>query len=242
LSVNLGKIMSDYTLGIKELDSVIGGIKKGSNIMLIGPPMCGKEIILYSIMYHGTSKNENAVITVSTRESAIHILEWFNEQKLILPLARVGIVDCVTKTLGGASVENENIKIASSPVDLTGIGVKISQFFEEYFMKKNIRKTQLHINSLSTILMYSNIQTVFRFLHVFTGRIKAAGSLGIYVLESGMHDEQAISTLKQLFDGMIEIKSENDKNFIRAVGLSPKPTPWFEYEIEGANVKIIGGK
>ena len=234
--------MSDYTLGIKELDAVIGGIKKGSNIMLIGPPMCGKEIILFSILFYGAEKNENAVITVSTRESAIHILEWFKEQKLILPLARVGIVDCVTKTLGGASVENENIKIASSPVDLTGIGVKISQFFEEYFMKKNIRKTQLHINSLSTILMYSNIQTVFRFLHVFTGRIKAAGSLGIYVLESGMHDEQSISTLKQLFDGLIEIKSENDKNFIRAVGLSPKPTPWFEYEIEGADVKIVGRK
>ena len=234
--------MSDYTLGINELDAVIGGIKKGSNIMLIGPPMCGKEIILYSILYYGAAKNENAVITVTTRESATHILEWFKEQKLILPLARVGIVDCVTKTLGGASVENENIKIASSPVDLTGIGVKISQFFEEYFMKKNIRKTQLHINSLSTILMYSNIQTVFRFLHVFTGRIKAAGSLGIYVLESGMHDEQAISTLKQLFDGLIEIKSENDKNFIRAVGLSPKPTPWFEYEIEGAEVKIVGRK
>src|SRR3972149_10807058 len=233
--------MSDnYTLGIKELDNAIGGIKKGSNIMLIGPPMSGKEVILYSIMYYGATKNENAVITVSTRESAAHILEWFKEQKLVLPLARVGIVDCVTKTLGGASVENENIKIASSPVDLTGIGVKISQFFEEYFMKKNIRKTQLHINSLSTILMYSNIQTVFRFLHVFTGRIKAAGALGIYVLESGMHDEQAISTLKQLFDGLIEIKSENDKNFIRAVGLSPKPTPWFEYEIEGAGIKIVG--
>jgi len=234
--------MSDYTLGIKELDVVIGGIKKGSNIMLIGPPMCGKEIILYSILYYGAAKNENAVITVTTRESATHILEWFKEQKLTLPLSRIGIVDCVTKTLGGASAENENIKIASSPVDLTGIGVKISQFFEEFFMKKNIKKTQLHINSLSTILMYSNIQTVFRFLHVFTGRIKAAGSIGIYVIESGMHDEQAISTLKQLFDGMIEIKSENDKYFIRVVGLSPKPTNWFEYDIEGANVKIVGSK
>ncbi len=235
--------MSDYTLGIKELDTAIGGgIKKGSNIMLIGPPMCGKEIVLNSIMYYGAAKNENAVITVTTRESATHILEWFKEQKLTLPLSRIGIIDCVTKTLGGASVENENIKIASSPVDLTGIGVKISQFFEEYFMKKNIRKTQLHINSLSTILMYSNIQTVFRFLHVFTGRIKAAGSLGIYMIESGMHDEQAISILKQLFDGMIEIKTENDKNFIRVVGLSPKPSAWFEYEIEGANVKIVGRK
>jgi len=50
--------MSDYTLGIKELDTVIAGIRKGSNIMLIGPPMCGKEIILNSILYYGTAKNE----------------------------------------------------------------------------------------------------------------------------------------------------------------------------------------
>ncbi len=232
--------MSDYTIGIKELDDAIGGIKKGSNIMLIGPPMSGKEAILNLIMYHG-AKSEDAVITVTTRESAAHILEWFKENKLTLPMSKIGIVDCVVKTLGGAATETENIKIASSPVDLTGIGVKISQFFEEFFMKKNIRKIQLHINSLSTILMYSNIQTVFRFLHVFTGRIKAAGALGIYVIESGMHDEQAIVTLKQLFGGMIEIKSENDRNFIRVVGLSSKPTPWFEYEIENAEVKILGG-
>jgi KaiC/GvpD/RAD55 family RecA-like ATPase len=230
--------MSDYTLGIKELDDAIGGIRKGSNIMLIGPPMSGKEAILDHIMYNGAAKNENAIITVTTRESAGRILDRFKENKLTLPMSRIGIVDCVTKTLGGAAVDSENIKIASSPVDLTGIGVKISQFFEEFFLKRNARKIQLHINSLSTILMYSNIQTVFRFLHVFTGRIKAAGALGIYVIESGMHDEQAIATLKQLFDGMIEIKSENDKNFIRIVGLSPKPTPWFEYEIEGANIKI----
>lgn len=234
--------MSDYTLGIKELDDAVGGIKKGSNIMFIGPPMSGKEAILNYIVYHGATKNENAIITVTTRESAAHILDWFKENKLALPMSRIGIVDCVTKTLGGAAVDSENIKIASSPVDLTGIGVKISQFFEEFFMKKNTRKIQLHINSLSTILMYSNIQTVFRFLHVFTGRIKAAGALGIYVIESGMHDEQAIATLKQLFDGMIEIKSENDKNLIRIAGLSSKPTPWFEYEIEGANVKILRGK
>ncbi len=233
--------MSDYTIGIKELDDAVGGIRKGSNIMLIGPPMSGKEAILNLIMYHG-AKNENAVITVTTRESAAHILEWFKESKLTLPMSKIGIVDCVVKTLGSPATETENIKIASSPVDLTGIGVKISQFFEEFFMKKNTRKIQLHINSLSTILMYSNIQTVFRFLHVFTGRIKAAGALGIYVIESGMHDEQAIVTLKQLLDGIIEIKSENDRNFIRVVGLSSKPTAWFEYEIEGAKVKILKEK
>lgn len=230
--------MSDYSLGIEELDKVIGGIRKGSNIMLIGPPMSGKEIILNNIMYHG-AKNDNAIIMVTTRESANNVLEWFKENDLDMPLEKVGVVDCVTKTLGGPAVETENIKIASNPVDLTGIGVKISQFFEQFFMNKSIRKTQLHINSLSTILMYSNIQTVFRFLHVFTGRIKAAGAMGLYVIESGMHDEMAIATLKQLFDGLIEVKAEEDKTFIRVVGLTSKPTPWFRYEVEGVEIKIM---
>jgi KaiC/GvpD/RAD55 family RecA-like ATPase len=234
--------MGDYTIGIKELDNAIDGIRKGSNIMLIGPSMSQKEVILYNIMYHVAARNENAVVTVTTHESGTQILDWFIENKLVLPLSRIGIIDCIAILLGGTAVENENIKMASSPLDLTGIGVRISQFFEDFLMKKNVQKIQLHINSLSTILMYSNIHTVFRFIHVFTGRIKAAGALGIFVMESGMHDEQAITTLKQLFDGVIEIKSENDMNYIRMVGLSPKPTPWFEYEIEGANLKIAGEK
>ena len=145
---------------------------------------------------------------------------------------------CITKSVGGVALETENIKFASSPQDLTGIGVRISQFIEDFHLKKKIPKIQLHINSLSTLLMYSNLQTVFRFLHIFTGRIKGAGALGIFILESGMHDDKDINTLKQLFDGIIEIKSENDRNFIRVIGLSQKPTPWFQYEIEVSNIKI----
>jgi KaiC/GvpD/RAD55 family RecA-like ATPase len=232
--------MNDYSLGIKELDNAIEGIKSGSNILLIGPPMCGKEFILYHIMYHGAAINENTIINVTTRETASHILEWFRENNLNLPLERIGIIDCVTKNPSGELMKNENIKIASSPVDLTGIGVKISQFFDEFLMKKKIQKSQLQINSLSTILMYSNIQTVFSFLHIFTKRIKSTGDLGIYLIDGGMHDEQEIATLRQLFDGIIEIESENDKNFIRIVGLSSNPTSWFEYEIEGAKLKILG--
>jgi KaiC/GvpD/RAD55 family RecA-like ATPase len=228
----------NYTLGINELDNVIGGIRNGSNLMLIGPPMSQKEIILYNIMYHSAVINENAVITVTTHESATQILEWFKENKMVLPLSRIGIIDCITKSIGRTAFETENIKFASNPMDLTGIGVRISQFIEFFLLKKKIPKIQLHINSLSAILMYSNIQTVFRFMHIFTGRIKAAGALGIFVVDSGMHEDHIIMTLKQLFDGIIEIKEENDKNYIRTIGLSSKPTPWLEYEIEGGKLRI----
>lgn len=232
--------MNDYTLAIEELDKAIEGIKSGSNILLIGPPMCGKEFILYHMMYHGAAINENAIINVTSRETATHILDWFSENNLNLPLDRIGIIDCVTKPTTCDVVKNENIKIASSTVDLTGIGLKISQFLDEFIIIKKIRKTQLHINSLSTFLMYTDAQTVFRFLHVIKKRIKSIGALGIYLIDGGMHDEQEIATIRQLFDGIIEIESQKDKNFIRIVGLSAKPTSWFEYEIKGGKLKILG--
>jgi len=36
--------MKDYSLGIKDLDNAIEGIKGGSNILLIGPPLCERNI------------------------------------------------------------------------------------------------------------------------------------------------------------------------------------------------------
>ncbi len=234
--------MNDYSLGIKELDNAIEGIKSSSNILMIGPPLCGKELILYNIMYHGAAINENSIINVTTRETAAHILAWFKENKLNLPLDRIGIIDCVTKTSSGKLVMNENIKIASSSGNLMEIGLKISQFLDEFLIKKKIRKNQLHINSLSTFLIDSNAQTVFRFLEVITKRIKSIGGLGIYLIDGGIHDEQETEALRQLFDGIIEIESQKDKNFIRIriVGLSSKPTSWFEYKIEGTKLIILG--
>ncbi|MCD6206502.1 MAG: recombinase RecA [Methanosarcinales archaeon] len=228
-----------YNLGISRLDELIGGIKGGTNIMMIGPPMSGKDDITNSIAYHGLIDG-NATVIVSTREPGKNVLDWFESRNLNILMEHIGIVDCVTRTLGFGAPETENIKMASSPVDLTGIGVKISQFFEHFWMEIQLRETRLCINSLSTILMYSNLQTVFRFLHVFTGRIKAANALGVYVIEDGMHDEKTIVTLKQLFDGMIEIREGEDGYQMRVVGLTPKPTQWFDYEIDGVNIILRG--
>ncbi|MDF1556582.1 MAG: ATPase domain-containing protein [ANME-2 cluster archaeon] len=233
--------MESYALGIDKLDENIKGIRSGSNIMIIGPPMSGKETIINNIVYRGLNDGDAAVI-VTTREPGENVLEWFNYNNLEISLDHLGIVDCVTKTLGVPTSDTANIRRASSPVDLTGIGVKISQFLEEFWMKKNIRKTRLCINSLSTILMYSNIQTVFRFLHVFTGRVKTAGAIGIYLVEEGMHDPQAVATLKQLFDGVIEIKEENDIHYIRTMGLSQKPSKWYEYTVEGPKIVLKDGE
>lgn len=227
--------MEVYSLGIEELDEIIGDIKEGTNLMLIGPPMSGKDTIVNHILHTGLANGDASVI-VSTREPGENVLEWFQKHNEEIPIDNMGVVDCVTKTLGLAAEDTDHIKRASSPVDLTGIGVRISQYFEEFWMKREIPRIRLCVNSLSTILMYSNLQTLFRFLHVFTGRVKAVKGLGIFVVEDQMHDPQTVATLKQLFDGLIEIQEHNSGHKIRVVGLSPRPTPWFDYIIEDSGI------
>lgn len=132
--------MAGYSLGIKELDEILGEIREGTNIMMIGPPMSSKDELLNLIVYSGFI-NGNSSIIVSTRETGERFFEWFDRNEINISEANIGIVDCVTKTLGMGASETERIKRASSPVDLTGIGVKISQFFEDFVLKKKYLRT-----------------------------------------------------------------------------------------------------
>jgi len=222
--------MNKYRLGITELDKVLGEIQGGSNILLIGPAMCGKDALVYDILCAGLINGEGSIL-VTTEEMGGSVLKQFKQDELDTSMERVGIVDCVSASLGIEIADVENVRMATSPLDITGIGVKISQFFEQFHMRDRVQKTRLIVNSLSTMLMYSNLQTVFRFLHVFTGRIKVADAIGIYVLENGMHDDKTVATLKPLFDGVIEIGEEGDQFFIR-VKMGAKPTEWIGYDID----------
>jgi hypothetical protein len=226
--------MRKYFLGLKELDDVIGGIDDGTNIMLIGPSMCGKEALLNSIMSAGLTSGE-AVILVETRVPGRDAL-----QKLKPPVgARVGVVDCVTRALGVNAADTASVKHISGPVDLTGVGVRVSQFADE-FSHADMDSYRLCIDSLSTMLMFSSLQTVYRFMHVIAGRVVMQRDLGIYVVDENMHDAQTIATLKQLFNAVLEVRSEDDRNFVRAIGLTSRPTPWFEYEVRDRQAVMKG--
>lgn len=226
--------MHRYFLGLKELDESIGGVEGGASILLIGPPMCGKEILMNAILSAGISSGES-VILAENRIPAHTVLHSISPTDT----ARIGVIDCITRSLGYNVTDTQAIRYASGPVDLTGVSVRISQLAEE-FSRKDMRDIRFCIDSLSTVLMYSDLETVFRFMHLFTGRVHMSKTLGLCMVDEDMHDTRTIATLKQLFKGMIEVKSQDGRNFFRAVGLTPRPTPWFEYEIDGGAVTIVG--
>jgi KaiC/GvpD/RAD55 family RecA-like ATPase len=196
-------------------------LNPGTNLLVAGPPMTGKRRLAFDVLAHG---NGDGAIIVTTKSTGEQVLSDY-KSRLDGRDSTIGVVDCVSKQQGMSPQRVEGVEFASSPVDMTGIGIKLSEFLQRFY-DSGVRSNRIAFDSLSTLLMYSNLQTVFRFLHVFTGRVQSAEALGLFVIDSSAHDAQTMSTLRQLFDGEMEVReAEGNGSEVRLKGVGPT-TDW----------------
>ncbi len=188
-------------------------VAPGTNLLLMGPPLTGKRKLAMDVLAAGTERGDGAIV-VTTKDGADRVLKDY-ATRTPYEGKPVAVVDCVTRQQAVSDVrDDDRIKYASSPVDMTGIGIKLSEFLQAFYRDRGIKRNRVMVHSLSTLLMYSDLQTVFRFLHVFTGRLQSVDGLGLFSIDSTAHDDQTMNTLKQLFDGVI-VLSEDEEPKIR---------------------------
>ena len=177
-------------------------VDPGTNLLLTGLPLSGKISLGYDLLEAGLDAGGGGIV-VSNEHSADRIRA--EHEDLFEYGAPFGVVDCVTKHQGQGTISDTDlVQYASSPEDMTGVGIDFSELLEEFYVNRDLTRNRALFVSVSTLLMYSDLQTVFRFLHVFTSRVENADALGLYVVQSGAHDEQTMNTLSQLFDGVVE--------------------------------------
>jgi KaiC/GvpD/RAD55 family RecA-like ATPase len=200
-------------------------VEPGTNLLVTGPPMTGKRDLALEILAHGSRRGDGSIV-VTTKDGGDDVRESLREMLGRDEGGPLGIVDCVSKQQGMNPSPSDDVAYASSPKDMTGIGIQLSEFLEGFYKERGVRRNRILLHSLSTLLMYSNLQTVFRFLHVFTGRVQSADALGVFVIDSTAHDQQTMSTLKQLFDGQIEVReADGGGSELRVKGVG-EDTDW----------------
>ncbi|MFB6118920.1 hypothetical protein [Halosegnis sp.] len=104
----------------------------------------------------------------------------------------------------GAKEGNADISIApvSSPGDLTGLGIKLSQCLSAW--ESATQPTIVAVDSLTTLLQFADLERVFRFVHVLAGRVANADAVGYFHLDPAAHDERAAATLQGPLDVVYE--------------------------------------
>lgn len=202
---------------------LLSDVEPGTNLLVSGPAMSGKRQLLLRLLARGAEDDEGAIV-VTSRNPADDIAQEYNAA-LDGRESFFRIIDSVSSRGGGAG-ERSFVREVSSPGDLTGMGIEFSELAREA-ENNGVERLRIGFDSLSPLLMYVDLQRLFRFLHVFTSQIQSRNWLGLFAIDPDSHDEQVVNTVSQLFDGMIQIRMTDDGvREARVRGITSSPTQW----------------
>jgi len=77
------------------------------------------------------------------------------------------------------------------------------------------------VQTLTVLLEYVDFDTAFRYLHILTHRIQAAGAVGYFQMDPDIHDPETTNTLKTLFDVVVEV-SDSGADWTTTPAYTPK--------------------
>lgn len=167
----------------------------GVSVLVTGSSTSTREHLLDAVT---PAESERAVvITMDTgAKTIVNELERRGADR-----DQIGIIDCTNteSEIDGVPVRNLN-----SPGDLTGISLEFAKLLGQRSDDDSIR-ARIGIASVSTALMYTELRTMFRFLHVFTARIRSGEMFGVFALDPTMHEDKAHNTIRAVFDCEAEI-------------------------------------
>jgi hypothetical protein len=109
--------------------------------------------------------------------------------------------DCITKELGGKPVEADNCIYIDSPKALTDISIAMHQFIDH---TPNHEKF-IYVDSISTLGIHNNANTMLKFVHYLTGKMRLWGIKGVMVALHEDSDRKLIGEVSQFCDKIIDM-------------------------------------
>lgn len=203
-------------------DILLKDVEPGTNLLVSGPAMSGKRELVLRLLARGATDDEGAIV-ITARDPADEVIEQY--RRYVDESGYLRVLDAVSSRSGTAA-GSEAVRHVSSPGDLTGLGIEFSELARGA-QDDGVERIRIGFDSLSPLLMYVDLQRLFRFLHVFTSQIQSRDWFGLFSVDPDSHDPQVVNTISQLFDGVIQIRLPDDGGReIRVRGLDNSPTDW----------------
>lgn len=199
-----------YSSGIKSLDDALhGGLPKPANFLLIGPPMSSKPEI-GMLLLNGGLQFKEAAIYISTSNTAEEIRSrWLNHglESAWEQEGRVKFVDCYSRMLGTNVQDTQSIRRVPSILDYSKLTIAVNEWCSNYNLKKI--GVRMVLDTLSSFLVYSSLQTVMRFLHIFLGQLRKQNVLGFFLVDEGTYEAITLNQLKAFADGAMVLNQDS---------------------------------
>lgn len=97
---------------------------------------------------------------------------------------------------------------ASSPGNLTDVGVALSTQLSRWGGRGG--EVAVCVEPVTTLLQYSSVSDVYRFMHVVGQQVGGAGGRVHYHLDPTAHDGMVVNQLKTVCDAVVELDEDGD--------------------------------
>ncbi len=213
--------------GTPRLDDLLfGGIPVGAQVAIYGPPFIGKEVAMNSFAAEGLRKGI-PVIWVTTdhtireiREEMSYVLNGFEEYE---KLGLIYYIDAYSRSIGDNS-KVENAAYIEDFSDIDSIDELVEKRLDsvrDIVEKKSYRVIFKSISSLTAVYESKNI---FRLLRPFVAKRKRDKCTAMYCIEKGIVSDQDVQIIGSIMDGIIELETDGQSNFISIRGLCETQT------------------
>jgi membrane-bound lytic murein transglycosylase len=136
-------------------------------------------------------------------------------------------VDAVSRQCGTATADDGRTRYAASPADLTGLGMKLTEALREV---ADAGAPLVVVDSVSTLLLYSELDRVYQFLHVANNRVDAVDGRTVHLLHTDGTDDEAVATLTPLYSHVVDVRRSGDVVEYRYTGRDTADSGWRSLE------------
>ena len=185
----------DYTLAIDDAPETVPG---GTGILLIHPSTGETDRIDTDFL--GTDTDHFMV--VSTRTTAREVSQKIEHYDVDESTAT--ILDALSVERGYTRRRSDDVRYVSAPDDFDGIVAETREF-----LSRTDGKRRISVDSLTEMLYYADEERTRAAVEDFLGLLEEYDAVGLFHLARGVHDEALIESFRSLFDGVIELDSDD---------------------------------
>jgi KaiC/GvpD/RAD55 family RecA-like ATPase len=205
---------------------ITGRYPDKSTVLIIGPPSVGKEALGYRFTQDGLAQGDFCLyITRQSVGDVLYDIEGFG-------------IDMKGK--GPLWLARDGGQIKADVNDLASLSFNIKEA-----LKKNAnRRIRIVIDVVSSLLMLNQPETVYKFLTQLLDEVKQYDAVLVATLEEGMHKQEVLAAMQQLFDGVIELKLYEDGlrvfpllRIMKMRGIPPQPD-YFNFLLTSSGMEV----
>ncbi len=228
-------------IGIPGLDEILNsGLRPGSLCIIVGEPLCGKEILAKEFFYKGLEKGDSGIyittnnfaedIYTEMEEFGWNLSEYNKDEKVSYK-----IIDSYSQTVNPNVEDTKNVSYVPAATDLAGLSAKIVEAISN--LTAHFKTLRLVLDSLSSIITFINPSAAVRFLSFLKARVRLVKGIFLSLLESELAEKSVMVQILQLADVIMEIRGH--EIHVRHRG---KASTKGEFKITEKGIEIIPTK